>query len=88
MSLVEAVRVETEMRKLHQMAKNHWEAQRRAVNVSTPVRSGTYCILMNSSVYCILMFCRSTPSLQHRAHVHNPVGGKRVYNVVVEQVFH
>ena len=39
MSLVEAVSVETERRKLRQMAKNRWQAQRRAVNTRIPVRS-------------------------------------------------
>ena len=40
MSLIEAVGVETERRrKLHQMAKKCWQAQRRAVNARIPVRS-------------------------------------------------
>ena len=40
MSLIEAVRVETERRrKLRKMAKNRWQAQRRAVNARIPVRS-------------------------------------------------
>ena len=40
MSLIEAVRVETERRrKLCQMAKNCWQAQRRVVNTRIPVRS-------------------------------------------------
>ena len=40
MSLVEAMRVETERnRKLPQIAKNCWEVQRRVANAKTPMRS-------------------------------------------------
>ena len=64
-SLIQAVRVETQRRrKLCQMAKNHWQAQRRAVNARIPVRSWTdFMFLFYCSAYCCLCVQILIPSL-------------------------